>query len=116
MRKHNSWEPILKALKTPSTYRMVAAQIHLTEKRTSAIMLEMFKLNLIHIVGYTRHHPYGSHAPIFLVGKGVSVSKPKPMSSAERAKKYRKNLTSIQIESINMRRRKPKRDIAASWL
>ena len=107
MRAKNSWPRVLAALTHPMTHHQVAMLTFMNYRNAGRILLAMQREGLVHVVRWDRHTA-GCPTPVYAIGSGPSVPKPKPKTEAQKSKEYR-------ARSFIMRR-KPRRDIASSWI
>lgn len=105
----------------PKNVHQIAHELCISKRWAGAYLTHMRSKGLIHICGWQRH--IGEPTPRYELGSEPDKPRPKPMTPAQIAKRYRKKVKSDPELSIKYMAKKkayntkPRgMDIAAAWL
>lgn len=105
----------------PMNKHQIATEMFLAPRWCGSYLTHMRKLGLIRICAWERH--IGEPTPRYELGSEPDVARPKPLTPAQIAKRYRKKVKSdpeLAIKYLSKKKAyntKPRKmDIAAAWL
>lgn len=116
MRPKNSWPKILGILSTrPMTALQMSIDACLHPTTAAKVLRQMHKEHKVHISEWIRNRQ-GPPVPVYASGPGRNAKRLKPLTDAEKAAAHRARLSDAERTLSALNRRKPRRDIAASWI
>lgn len=94
---------VLDLLKKPHTRAELAKATGIGVNGMHAYLLALKGEKLIHVSGWRRNSP-GSPSPIYMVGNKRNAPKPRPVTNAEKTRKWRDNNPERVIQDIHKKR------------